>query len=294
VILHWDLREGFLVGWVRSSAVERRSTVSCSITGGFFRDVSRLTRPEALARLAGLVSSDGDSLRPDDFMAAPERVLSEADSARATFDLSREDGWEGAVAAAGPASLLLLIARRSSPALRARWPPEDILQETLLQAWRSRETFEWRGLPGFRRWLVSILENRIRDLTEHEGAQKRGGDRPPVLFSEVERTWKQVGSTSNGCIDVPITATPGRIALYHEQAEAFRGALAEVPDQYREVLYLRVFEHLETEEIANRFQLGIQAVRYRLRVGAELYRDALHAMLRSQSSANEARDEPPK
>lgn len=196
-------------------------------------------------------------------------------------DLDQPSEWDRAVEAAGPASLLLLIVRRTSPALRATWPAEDILQEAMLHAWRARSTLEWRGLPAFRRWLISIIEHRIADLADQVRARKRGDGRSAILFSELRSPTSPHGE--DAAFDVPISTTPGRIASYREQAEIYRESLESLPLDQREVLYLRLFEQLESEEIADRLGLGIQAVRYRLRTGAQAYGRAMHRVLHSRS-----------
>jgi DNA-directed RNA polymerase specialized sigma24 family protein len=57
-----------------------------------------------------------------------------------------------------------------SRSLKARLRPEEILQESLLHAWRDRRQAEWRGLRAFRSWLLSIIDNRIRVVAVRESA----------------------------------------------------------------------------------------------------------------------------
>ena len=60
---------------------------------------------------------------------------------------------------------------------------EDLVQETLLRAWRSRESFE--GGPLFRAWLYRIATNVCLD------ALRRRSRRPTTVSSFVEVPWLQ-------------------------------------------------------------------------------------------------------
>ena len=186
--------------------------------------------------------------------------------------------WDRLIEAVGPASLLAVIELRMGAALRRRISPEDVLQEALLHAWRDRAGHAWRGLKSFRNWLLTIIDHRIHDLAEEAQAQKRGGERPTVVFSAL------AGSDGTSAAPLPWdSTTPSRIAVYREQAEAMRAALAGLSDDLRGVVQLRLFEQLKVEEIAQRLNLGVAAVRHRFRKGAELYRRRLLAELATRS-----------
>lgn len=188
--------------------------------------------------------------------------------------------WDRLIEAVGPASLLAVIELRMSPALRRRYAAEDVFQEALLHAWRDRAQHQWRGLKSFRNWLLTIIDRRICDLADQAQAQKRGGDAGPVQFSSLS------GPSGAGPSPLPWdSTTPSRMAVYREQAEAMRAALAGLPDDVRDVVRLRLFEQLRVEEIAQRLDLGVSAVRHRFRKGAELYQRILVAELGTRSLA---------
>ena len=54
-----------------------------------------------------------------------------------------------------------LIGSKLGAALRALTTIEDVLQDALLEAFRSLERFEWRGEDSFMRWLGGIAENAV-------------------------------------------------------------------------------------------------------------------------------------
>lgn len=197
--------------------------------------------------------------------------------------------WADLIEYVGPASLLVLIEMRMSAALQRRLQPEDVLQESLLQAWRDREQCRWQGIKSFRSWLLTIIDHRIRDAADHEQAFKRGGTNPP-------RSLAGPGAPSDGesAADfAPVgSTTPSRVAMYKEQAAAIRETLESLPTELRDVVRMRLLEQRPTEEIAVILGLGVSAIRHRFRKGAELYRRRLAVVLstriRSISPENSA------
>lgn len=189
--------------------------------------------------------------------------------------------WERLIESIDPASLLLVIDRRMTAALKQVLTAEDILQESLLHAWRDRKRFEWQGLKSFRAWLLTIADHRIHDAADRAAADKRGAGRMGVslaAFGDDGRT-----TTNSEVLDLPAgSTTPSRLAAYREQAEVMRTALDGLPDEFRDIVRLRLFEHCALEEIAARLELGASAVRHRFRKGSELYLGRLRAALGSQ------------
>lgn len=184
--------------------------------------------------------------------------------------------WERLVESLGPASLLVAIESRMSPALLARLSAEDVLQETLLQLWRDRERIEWRDTKSFRSLVLSIADHRIHDAADREFAQKRGG------ANGIEQPDSQDSTPFGACG----STTPSRVAMAREQADAMRAALAMLPDDVRDVVRMRLFDELSTKEVADRLGLGLSATKHRFLRGAQLYRDRLAAELSSRSDSS--------
>lgn len=178
--------------------------------------------------------------------------------------------WGRLIDAVDPATLLAFVRWNMSPALRRQATEEDVLQEGLLYAWRSRGSFQWSGLGSFRRWLLQILRNRIRDAADHHGALKRGGEVWTTRFSELEPA--AGGSEASAETGLAwASTTPSRMVAHREQADRMQRALSDVPDELREVVRLRLFEERTMDEIARTLDLGVEAVRHRFRKGARLY-----------------------
>lgn len=178
--------------------------------------------------------------------------------------------WERLIESVGPPAMLVRIRSRMGPALLARLTAEDLWQETLLYAWRDRERHEWMGPAAFKGWLLAIAENRIRDALDREGAQKRGALQGPLEDSTPLEDWARTSST------------PSRHAAHREEGALLWEALQGLPDDLREVVRLRVFEGVGPPEIAARLDLGLAAVKHRLRRGSELYRTRLASLASSR------------
>jgi RNA polymerase sigma-70 factor (ECF subfamily) len=188
--------------------------------------------------------------------------------------------FDDLIESVGPASLLVVVESRMGRVLRERMSPEDVWQEALLEAWRDRRRCEWRGAKAFRSWLLTIVDHRIANLTERESALKKGGGRSPLSLSPGADS----ESGDYGPREPLASTTPSRLALHREQAGAMRSALEGLPDEFREVVRLRLFEQLSIDEIAGRLGIGASAVRHRFAKGSEIYERRLSAALTSRSS----------
>ena len=69
----------------------------------------------------------------------------------------------GQLIASRQADLERYIRARMGPTLRGWVEPEDILQETLLRAYRSLETFRWDGESSLRGWLRCLARHATAD-----------------------------------------------------------------------------------------------------------------------------------
>jgi RNA polymerase sigma-70 factor (ECF subfamily) len=135
---------------------------------------------------------------------------------------------------------------------------EDLLQDTLLAAWRGLEQFE--GRSSLRAWLYTIATNRcLNALRDRERRpQTAPGDRPgpgaithpPESFAEI--TWLQPypDSLLEGVIDV----APGPAARYEAKesvALAFVSGLQHLAPRQRAVLVLRDVLGFHADEVAD-------------------------------------------
>jgi len=135
--------------------------------------------------------------------------------------------------------LVLWATSRLSPGLRAKLEPDDVAQEALMAVHRSLGGFQGNNHKAFLAWVFKIAENRIRDLADHFGAQKRQKIQP-LTFSQT---------------------SPSTVIARTEEVQKVAQALELLPEDYSEVIRLRRFEELSVAEIAELKGKSANAVR---------------------------------
>jgi RNA polymerase sigma factor (sigma-70 family) len=210
----------------------------------------------------------------NDFRSADNPLLS--DSSRT---------WDDLIQSVGPASLLLTIEHRMGAALKSKIRAEDILQESLLHAWRDRGKVEWRGLRSFRSWLLTIIDNRINLIAHQQGALRRGGNENVRTIAGLDGA----DFRAPGSVMPLVSTTPSRVALYREQAAAMHSSLAALPEEVREIVRLRLFEQRTLDQISEILAINVPTVRYRFARGLEQYRTKLREYFSSMAGAAASR-----
>ena len=165
---------------------------------------------------------------------------------------------------------------------------EDVLQESLLAAWRGLDGFE--GRSSIRSWLYRIATNRCLNALRDGARRPREvtsvvGLPPPSRY--LEPTWLEPypDALLEGIADV----APGPDARYDVKeslALAFVGALQQLPARQRAVLVLRDVLGFRSSEAAEMLEITESAVNSLLkraraavdeRVGTERRRDVAAA-----------------
>jgi len=121
---------------------------------------------------------------------------------------------------------------------RDRSLAEDIVQESLLRAWRSRDTLKDQGAA--RAWLLTIVRREHARLYERKRLELVPLDE--ALESQ----------------------TPAKAADPDGDLFTLRNAIMRLPIEYREPLLLQVLGGFSTEEIARELALSTTAVLTRL------------------------------
>jgi RNA polymerase sigma-70 factor (ECF subfamily) len=139
---------------------------------------------------------------------------------------------------------------------------EDVMQETLLRAWKGIGGF--RGRSGFSTWLYRIAINEA-----HRSFKK--GTRRPVTTGLADAQLQLSSPPANG---------PAGQAESRELRDAVRTALLTLPLPYRTAVVLRDIEGLSTREAAHVAGIGEAALKSRLhqarlKIRAELGDEAL-------------------
>jgi RNA polymerase sigma-70 factor (ECF subfamily) len=151
----------------------------------------------------------------------------------------------------------------------------DLLQATLMQVVRRLGSF--RGDSSFSTWLFRVTANEalmmMRSQRRHRARLVEGLDFEELgalpASNDAELARGDVGAANN------------------ERDARVRNALAELPDDYRDVVVAHYHLDLGLQEIADRFDLSESAVRSRLHRA----RSRLRTILEGTPLALEAREE---
>ena len=137
--------------------------------------------------------------------------------------------------------LRVLARSRVGRELQVRLDPSDLVQETLLEAHRGFREFLGETEAELTAWLRRILVRNLTDQLKHHHSQKRDYHRERPLAELVEQAHQALAA--------PLS-TPSTHAVRREQAVLLAGVLAQLPEDYREVVTMRHVEGRSFEEVA--------------------------------------------
>jgi RNA polymerase sigma-70 factor (ECF subfamily) len=151
--------------------------------------------------------------------------------------------------------LLLVALRELDPALQAKAGASDLVQETFLEAQRDFECFHGTSEEELRVWLRRLLLNNVANFTRrYRDTEKRAVGREVPLGTGGP-------SDIHGAECSADTPSPSGAAVANEQARALQQALQRLPDDYRQIIWLRYQEQRPFEEIAQLLHRSPNAVR---------------------------------
>jgi RNA polymerase sigma-70 factor, ECF subfamily len=137
---------------------------------------------------------------------------------------------------------------------------EDAAQEAFVTAYRSLAG--WRGEGPFGAWLTRIAV-RI--------AIRQAGRRRSVTWIDPSSSQADVDTLGLAVPDGRFVSGPGTdpaaVAVRIERAGELRGAVAALPEPYREIVTLRFFGELSLDEIARQTDRPVPTVKTQLRRG---------------------------
>jgi RNA polymerase sigma-70 factor, ECF subfamily len=115
---------------------------------------------------------------------------------------------------------------------------EDLVQETLLRAWRARSGFGFRGDAQARAWLYRIATNACLDFLAAHSRRARGAGEGATGAAEVAWLQPYPDRLLEGI--APADAEPDTAAIAKETVElVFLVAIQHLPPRQRAVLILR-------------------------------------------------------
>lgn len=140
--------------------------------------------------------------------------------------------------------------------LQTKVDTADIVQETFLEAHRNFGLFRGGSEAEFVAWLRSILAAKVANLVRHYiGTQGRDIRREEGLAFTLDQ--------SSRLLDRGLMAagsTPSQHVSRREQGVLLAEAIAQLPDDYREVVVLRNLEELTFPEVAVRMNRSVDSV----------------------------------
>ena len=153
---------------------------------------------------------------------------------------------------------LRLMARlQLDPRWDRKFDASDIVQQTLMEAWKGESNFRGHSSGERIAWLRTILGRVIsREARKYEGTEKRDPGRELSLQHSLDRSSimldRMIASESN---------TPSVHADNREQQTIIAQVLESLPDDYRQVIVLRNMRGLSHAEIAVEMDRTESAVR---------------------------------
>jgi RNA polymerase sigma-70 factor (ECF subfamily) len=132
---------------------------------------------------------------------------------------------------------------------------EDAFQETFLQLYTSRESFD-TSRP-LKPWLFTIAANKAKDLLREQ--QRKSAITIGTLADSEEMTFEEVlNSLSSDKTE------PYNDAERSEISEHVRGVITDMPENLREILILAYFNKFSYKQIAEILSIPIGTVKSRL------------------------------
>jgi RNA polymerase sigma-70 factor, ECF subfamily len=167
-----------------------------------------------------------------------------------------EDGALGTLLAHYHNYLELLARLEIGRRLQNKVDTADLVQETFLEAHRNFKLFRGSGEQEFVAWLRSILGAKVSNLVRHYiGTQGRDVRREQGLEINLDQSSRMIdrGLMAMG-------SSPSQKVMRSETGVLLAEALAQLPEDYREVVMLRHLEELSFPEVAERMGRSVDSV----------------------------------
>ena len=156
--------------------------------------------------------------------------------------------------------LTILAGTQLDARLRRRISPSDVVQETMLGAYRDFPQFRGQSEAELLAWLRQILIHRLQHAYETHVRAGRRDIRREISLDEVDHSLDR--SAARLADVLPATDySPSGAASARENAVEVANRLAQLPPDYREVIVLRNLQGLSFAEIANRMHRKPTAAR---------------------------------
>ncbi len=172
--------------------------------------------------------------------------------------------------------LIDLARRRLGPRLRMKEEADDLAQTTFREATRDFSQYQYRGEGSLLRWLMRILQNKIRDKAEYYSAGKRDISRERPTDDMRDKGDGPIARFETVSDDLSVT----RLVERKEEFGILREALKDLSPDHRRAIALVFFQGLTLREAGERMDgRSEDAVRMLLRRAEGRLRDLTKARL---------------
>ncbi len=128
---------------------------------------------------------------------------------------------------------------------------EDILQETFLYAWQSRDSFS--GKSTERTWLISILKRKIADHYRKKATKKEQGiefNTPFIQGDFLQGKWNDERAPHDWGVD------EDDLSKDENFMRSIRQCISHLPDKWKAVFTLKHIEELTNNEICEMLDMS--------------------------------------
>ena len=137
-----------------------------------------------------------------------------------------------------------IVRVRMGPSLRKRADVADLVQESLLVAFRDIDSYEVREDARFVNWISRIVERTIQNRIRHEGAQKRDYRR------EIDAAGGEEDDGVAGFEPISDSTSQSGKLNKQEMAELLDRYLHELREEWREVIVLKDIAQADWKYVA--------------------------------------------
>ena len=131
---------------------------------------------------------------------------------------------------------------------------EDIVQETMLKAWRKSNQFAGTTTEELAKWLLTILRNTFLDWCKK------------YRLEVSMHSWFDLGCSND---------SPSRMSMYLETEALLQCRIAEFDPISRKVIVLRLYDGLKFHEIAEKLDVNPNSAASIYRRGLKKLHDVL-------------------
>jgi RNA polymerase sigma-70 factor (ECF subfamily) len=157
---------------------------------------------------------------------------------------SETEDWERTLGDLRP--LLVMLARQNlNPRLWKDVDPSGVVQDSLVEASRSREQFRGEGESALRAWVRQILLRNLYDAIRRVHRERRDVDREVALGAAIEESTGRVKNQLSGA-----EPSPSEAAMKREDLLALAAALERLEPGQRDAVELHHLQGRPLSEAA--------------------------------------------